>query len=690
MSHLMNVRGARKGVIVEPGIRSARRQLRSCKALRAYAALGALLLLVRWSADWGATPSPPVPAAASSTASARSPAPGTVPANPAVELIERSIIEMRSDPEASRRDADAALKVLERHPDPDLEIRARLLLCDYQAERDTAAAERQIEAGTALLAHAHRLGLQAGLLDCRGEMLETAGDNVKARALFEQAITVSSQTHDDEMLAESLYSRSYLQGLQGNYAAGLTDLKRAQTLFDELNKPLHALTALNGIAILYNRMGDYAQARNIYARALKAQREAGMQREEVVTLHNLGRAYENLHQWDGARQSFSESLALSRQLNYPRGEAYALRGLAAVSNASGDPRNALETLERAEVLQRQTPDARLRAQILLARGIAFHKLGRLTESTTALESALGIFRQAEALGEMNATYSELAAVYADGGNWRAAYEGQSEAKLTSEKLLNNQLDQRFATLKVEFDTVAKETENAALMRENLINQTALAQAQDVRRLQATVILLSALLVLLLATLAVYQHRSTGRMKFLAMTDELTGVPNRRAVLAQLEPLLSEAASGPCSVLIIDIDHFKRINDQYGHPVGDDVLKAVAERIRTGVSDRACFGRLGGEEFLIVLPNTDLAQARLEAEEFRKQIMSLDTSHWFSDRHPVTASIGLTASSAGLDTPSTMLKRADIALYAAKRSGRNCVRSEPGAEMDPAPLAVEAQ
>src|SRR2546422_10154138 len=89
------------------------------------------------------------------------------------------------------------------------------------------------------------------------------------------------------------------------------------TLFrsERLAKPLHALTTLNSIAILYNRMGDYAQARHIYTRALKAQRAAGLQREAAVTLHNLGRADENLHDWEAARQAFSQSLAIARQIN---------------------------------------------------------------------------------------------------------------------------------------------------------------------------------------------------------------------------------------------------------------------------------------------------------------------------------------------------------------------------------------
>ncbi len=613
------------------------------------------------------------------------PAPAAAPTvHPALAYVERGVIEMRSDPEASKRDADEALRLLQQKPDADLEIRARLILCDYQAERDTAAAQQEIDAGTALLSKAHRIGLRAGLLDCRGQMYETAGNNAKARALYEQAVSVAAETHDDEILAQSLFSRGYLLGLEGEYASGLSDLKRAQALFDRLNKPIHSLTTLNGIAILYNRMGDYAQARNIYSRALKAQREAGMQREEAVTLHNLGRAYENLHEWDESRRAFTESLALSRQLNYPRGEAYALRGLAAVSNASGDPKAALETLARAQSLQQQTPDARLRAQIQLARGIAFHKLERLPESIAALEDAMTVFREADAMGELHATYSELADVYAESGNWHAAYDRRTLAKETSDRLLNNQLDQRFATLKVEFDTAAKEKENALLMHENAIDQQALAQGQSVRHLQAAVIVLSVTLAVLLATLAVHQRRNALRMRYLALTDELTEAPNRRSVLSRLDPLLRDPGEGSCAILIIDIDHFKRINDQYGHPMGDEVLKVVASTVRSVVAEPGFFGRLGGEEFLIALPQTDLRGARAAAEQFREAIMSIDTSRWFPDRRRITASIGCAVSSPAADTPSTMLKRADFALYAAKRSGRNCVRTEPESLPDSPP------
>jgi len=608
--------------------------------------------------------------------------------HPAAGLIEQGAIAMRSDPDASKRDAEAALAALRRQPDVDLEIRARLLLCDYQSERDQRALDAEVARIAALLPHSGRPGLRAGMLVCQGEMRETLGDNAQALAFYEQAVRVASEAHDDEMIAGALFSRGYVLGLQGEYALGLADLRRSQGLYETLGLRHHSITAMNGIAILYNRMGDYAQARDIYSSALTQQREAGLQREQAVTLHNLGRAHEYLQEWTEARRAFTESLAINREIHYARGQAYALRGLAAVENGLGNWGSALGLLGQATSLQQATPDARLRAQIELARGIALNGLGDFDASAAALRAAIGTFRSGEARGELAASYAELAAVEAARGDWRSAYTQLALAKQVSERLLRNQIDQRFATLRVEFDTASKEAENALLLRDIRENERALAQSRAVRRLQAVVIALATLLVLLLATLALHQRRSTLRMRKLAHTDELTSAPNRRAVLNRLAATLTSEAAGSCTILITDIDHFKGINDRYGHPVGDEVLKVMAQAVRDDLREPAFFGRLGGEEFLVVLPQTALAEGRATAERLRERIAAIDLSHICPVGSGITASIGATVSAPG-DTPSTMLQRADEALYAAKRAGRNAVRVCAPAEAGSMPLANRA-
>ncbi len=162
---------------------------------------------------------------------------------------------------------------------------------------------------------------------------------------------------------------------------------------------------------------------------------------------------------------------------------------------------------------------------------------------------------------------------------------------------------------------------------------------------------------------------------MAITDGLTGLHNRRYMETHLATLVEQAGarSKPLSLLILDIDYFKSINDNHGHDAGDDVLREFATRIRKSIRgiDLAC--RYGGEEFVIVMPETDMAVASLVAERIRRKVASepfrIDQGAKSLD---VTISIGLAALGANGDNAASLLKRADQALYRAKRDGRNRV------------------
>ena len=602
---------------------------------------------------------------------------GATAATPDIrQLIERAEQEGFTDPEAQNRDARAALEALQQNPNADQEIRTRLILCEYDSERDLHAAEDQAQRVLGMLPLAHDAGLRAGVLTCQGDTRETAGDNAEALRLFTLAVGAATTTANDARLADALYSRGDLLGLQGEYAAGLVDLRRAQVLYDRLGRQYDALSCRDSIATLYSRMGDYVEAAHLYSEVLRMQRQAGMVREQAVTLHNLARTYEDSRQWDLADASFSQALDLAQKLKYPRVEAYALRGLAAVKVARHDTTGALSELAHAAVLQRDTPDARLGAQINLEKGRALHLAGQLLESAVVLQQARGVFKSAQSASELVDADGELARVEAEMGEWRAAYADETEAAQQQEELLSRHLDQRFAILKVEYDTAAQEQENRALLRENTTTNSALAQSRRVRQLQGVVIGLGVALGAVLIWLVILNRGRARRMGSLAMTDELTKSPNRRAVLARLSELLKAPEPGPCAILIMDIDFFKRINDQYGHAAGDEVLKLVADAVRNVARPPAFFGRLGGEEFLIVLPDADFFAARRFAEGLRQGVADINTRSVIPGHAGVTTSVGLTVSTPGADDLGNMLARADTALYAAKRSGRNCVRIEP--------------
>jgi len=159
---------------------------------------------------------------------------------------------------------------------------------------------------------------------------------------------------------------------------------------------------------------------------------------------------------------------------------------------------------------------------------------------------------------------------------------------------------------------------------------------------------------------------------LAATDTLTGLRNRRAVSAftEMEIKRAERYGEALSLVMFDIDQFKRINDTYGHLVGDEVLIHVAKLIGERIRASEILARWGGEEFLLVLPQTDMENAVHLAGELR----TLMQKHAFPQVGTVTASFGVTQFARG-DSMDSLLHRADIALYRAKESGRNRVAGE---------------
>ena len=158
----------------------------------------------------------------------------------------------------------------------------------------------------------------------------------------------------------------------------------------------------------------------------------------------------------------------------------------------------------------------------------------------------------------------------------------------------------------------------------------------------------------------------------AIFDALTGCYNKKQIEILLEKFLSESLryNVPLSIMMLDIDHFKKVNDTYGHLVGDFILKEVANILKSTIRHSDACGRFGGEEFIIILPNTKLIGAMKLAERIRKNIQN----HEFIFNNTkifVTISIGITSASK-TDSIFSLIERADEALYEAKNKGRNRV------------------
>jgi diguanylate cyclase (GGDEF)-like protein len=165
----------------------------------------------------------------------------------------------------------------------------------------------------------------------------------------------------------------------------------------------------------------------------------------------------------------------------------------------------------------------------------------------------------------------------------------------------------------------------------------------------------------------------------ASTDSLTGLPNKRAVADSLQRMLAQATRtlSPLSLLVLDLDHFKTINDRMGHPVGDQILANVGAALRSALRDGDFAGRNGGEEFTVILPDTDVAGALTTAEKIRIAVEEIAIPGL---ELTTTVSIGVAGYPEHAVNPDRLERLADAALYVAKRSGRNRIEvASPSSE-----------
>jgi diguanylate cyclase (GGDEF)-like protein len=180
------------------------------------------------------------------------------------------------------------------------------------------------------------------------------------------------------------------------------------------------------------------------------------------------------------------------------------------------------------------------------------------------------------------------------------------------------------------------------------------------------------------------RESNERLYHLAMHDTLTGVLNARAYYEVCDRLIASArrSQRPYSVLFVDLDHFKSINDHHGHAAGDLVLKAVAETLGQTLRESDVLGRIGGEEFSVFLPETSRDAAVIAAENLRAAVERLCPSIGGGERLRITASIGVAGNTREGEDMHVIQQRADQAMYHAKAAGRNRV------SVFSAPLAAE--
>ena len=576
-------------------------------------------------------------------------------------------------------DADSALalvrRALPRLTDPAQRMKALSLRCWTAASAAPDSVLAYAAAGMAEAARVGDAGAAARLRACRGYGLEAGGKPLEAMADYDFGVAEGRRLGQRDLAATSLLLRGQLRYYRGDFTAALADLDASYRLAAALGDEPQQRSALNSIANLYAdpRVAQYDRALEYYRQVLASNQRAGSERGIATAHFNVGSTLERMGRLPDALAQYRRGLEMDIRRGDSAEVAIDRRAVGIVLYKMGRPADALSVLARVQSYARGARDVELAAQTSLSRGVALRMLGRTTEALDELERARAHFTATANHRFLEKVHEERALAYAASGAWRDAFRARGEQMELQRRLDAVAKEEQNTRLRVRFDADKKEAENRALLRENALRREAMEAAARVRRLQVAVLVLSAFVIGALVLLAVRQVASARRLRAMALTDELTRLPNRRHLylLADAAARTARSRGAGFSVLALDVDHFKRINDRFGHEAGDTVLRRVADAARRALREGDHLGRTGGEEFVAVLPGAPASAACQLAERLRATVETTS----FTDIDPslvVTVSVGIAAWAATDADFHATCRRADDSLYRAKAAGRNRV------------------
>lgn len=594
-----------------------------------------------------------------------------------------------SDKPKARQMLDEVERDQEAQADPLLVARMQFLECTWAD--DPATAYRALAIGFPAAERAKSTALRAKLHGCRASVLVVEGKTAAAEHEYITVTALARQMRDKSLEAAALGEVGYLQYIRGAMADALTNLQTSYRLSAQLGNEKVRLEALATIAHVNAdaHVAQYDRAIEYYRQLLGEYEKHGQPSDIADTLFNIASTFETKGDFGAAELHYRRALAMFQKLEKASDVAFTTRSLGLTLTKQGRAAEALHLLDEAVAFYERAQDQQNAATARQFRGMAYRRLGRHAEALRELDFARRYFERDNNVRFLEKNAEEVTLVHAQLGDWQKAYDASKRHAALEETLAATRRDELSSRLRVAFDSEKKDRENRALARENALRATALREADRSRKLQVVVSALTALLAITMAILFWRQVVNTRRMRAMAMSDELTRLPNRRHILAAAEIAFAAAKHDrrDAAVIVLDIDRFKRINDTLGHAAGDAVLKSVAHTCRAELrtSDQigrigAQIGRIGGEEFLVVLHSATAQQAREIAERLRQAVERLDFSSIASDTASegapglrVTISLGVWVGSEY--NSSAAIAAADSMLYRAKESGRNRIEME---------------
>lgn len=561
----------------------------------------------------------------------------------------------------------------------------QLLKCwDQNTENDTAIALALKNTNQALsnippTASPHFI---TDLTLCRSWFLQLSGDMDGAMEGYNLSVKRAYEHEDLKLIADSRSIRGALYSYIGDFSAALDDLVTAQDLYESLNLSGWANINLADVATSFRRYGDPQSAIRYYTKLKALYLKNNNQEQAMYVNSDIGLALDELGEHQQAVDNFLVSYQYFKEHQQEKVAATMATNIAYSLIKLNRLNEAEKYLIEADTVINEKDLTDYSFMKLFMADIKFQQ-ARYKEALTELEQGEKAFRTLQNNRGLTQLLQLKSNIYVAMNDLSAAYGALQEFVTLTKKVDGNSLSHHTTELKVKFDTSRIESENQRLIENQNLKEQELALLEKNKSLQHIILLLAGFILTIVSIFAYKQVHRNRQLQVIALTDYLTKLPNRRHIYAQAAKYFQQALKhqSPFSVIIFDADHFKKINDNFGHELGDRALMTIANAGRTLSGNKDLVGRIGGEEFLILLPNTDATGALALAHQLQNHISRLSAQNLPAELK-LTVSAGVATLEPQNNTEdayqdkdfATLLKRADNALYEAKNAGRNCVKS----------------
>ncbi|MFC4640231.1 sensor domain-containing diguanylate cyclase [Deinococcus hohokamensis] len=522
----------------------------------------------------------------------------------------------------------------------DVEVRARLALAWTLLEEQPSEVQEQVRVATA---QAEALGdpllrAQAHCMAARVAVSQSDAPRILREA--HQALRLAEVAGAAEPLVHAHSLMGIANLLVGDHGRALVHQEVVLKQLDQVHSPSLKAVLLCDVGANFNDFGTPHEAMIFLDQALALTAEHDLRFTQILVRENLGRTLIQLGRIEEGERLLQEGLKQAIDGHYDRWEAYLRCGLGEHLVMTGQVAAGHDHLLRATEVARGVEDSYLASTCASTLGRALRHLGRLDEARGHLEAGLKTAQDANLLGPCKIAHQELSELLAQQGKFEEALRHFQQFHDLAMKV---QLEEshRHAQLMILQQELDRERERAEAQRQT---------HDELRR----------------AHLMVQQQAQ--ELTRIASEDPLTGLDNRRQFLTYLSDWMQSKAV--FSVALLDADHFKSVNDRFGHPVGDQVLTRLGQIFRQHTRPEDVVARIGGEEFAILLAVTDPSVASDIADRIRMAV----ASHVWDDIVPdlrLTVSIGL-AFSPEVSTQEALLSLGDARLYRAKQAGRDRV------------------